>query len=123
MNHPNALAANNSSSFKYKSSILGEPDADGILIKKSKNAIPLKHSSNFWRPLEIPLINCKVYAELNLTKICVMSDDDDNNDTAFKITNTKLYVAIVTLSTEDNETMKQSNSRFKRSVGISTIQN
>ena len=52
-----------------------------------------------------------------------MSDDDDNNDTAFKITNTKLYIAIVTLSTEDNETMKQSNSRFKRSVGISTIQN
>ena len=109
MNHPNDLAANNSSSFKYKSSILGEPDADGILIKKSKNAVPLKNSSNFWRPLEIPLINCKVYAELNLTKICVMSDDDDNNDTAFKITNTKLYVAIVTLSTEDNETMKQSN--------------
>ena len=123
MNHPNDLAANNSSSFKYKSSILGEPDADGILIKKSKNAVPLKNSSNFWRPLEIPLINCKVYAELNLTKICVMSDDDDNNDTAFKITNTKLYIAIVTLSTEDNETMKQSNSRFKRSVGISTIQN
>ena len=34
----------------------------------------------------MPLINCKIYLELNWTKSCVMSDD---SDTAFKITNTK----------------------------------
>ena len=29
-------------------------------------------------------------------------DEDNNDDTTFNITNTKLYVPIVTLSTEDN---------------------
>ena len=38
-------------------------------------------------------------------------------DTTFKITNTKLYVPIVTLSTKDNEKLaKQLNVGFKRSV-------
>ena len=49
----------NSSSFKYKSSIIGNTEAD-----RTKNgvkiAVPLKYLSNFWRSLEIPLINCKV---------------------------------------------------------------
>ena len=39
---------------------------------------------------------------------------DDNNNTTFKITNTKLYVPIVTLSTEDN--VKQLNEVFERSI-------
>ena len=46
----------------------------------------------------MPLINCKIHYELNWTKNCVASDNDD--ETAFKITNTKLYVPIVTLSTK-----------------------
>ena len=47
----------------------------------------------------MPLINCKIHLELNWTKDCVMSAIAD---TTFKITNTKLYVPIVTLSSKDN---------------------
>ena len=55
--------------------------------------------SNFWRSLEMPVINCKIYLELNRSKDCVISTIAD---TTFKTTNTKLYVAIVTLSSKDN---------------------
>ena len=61
--------------------------ADDGVFKDLKIAVPLKDLSNFWRSLEIPLINCKIHLELNWTKDCVMLTIDD---TAFKITNTKL---------------------------------
>ena len=63
-------------------------------------AAPLKYLSNFWRSLEMALINCKIHLELNWTKNCVMSDNDD--EPTFEITNTKLYIPTVTLSTKDN---------------------
>ena len=62
-----------------------------------KMAVPLKYLRNFWRSLEMLLINCKIHFELNWTKDCVMSTIAD---TKFKITNTKLYVPIVTLSSK-----------------------
>ena len=88
----------NSISFKYKSSILGNPAADGIL-RNVKIVVSLRYLSNFWRSLEMPLFNCKVYLELNWNKNCVMSNIA--GETTFKITNTKLYVPTVTLSTKD----------------------
>ena len=53
------LTANNSSSFKYKSNFSGNTDADGANRKKEgvKIVVPLKYLSNFWRSLEMPLIN------------------------------------------------------------------
>ena len=56
------MTADNSSSFKYKSNFIGDTDADGANTEKGgvKIVIPLKGLSNFWRSLEIPLINCKV---------------------------------------------------------------
>ena len=43
--------------------------------------------------------------------------DGNDRETTFKITSTKLYVPIVTLSTKDNVNLtKQLNERFKRSV-------
>ena len=57
------LTNNNSSSFKYKSSFIGDTDADGTANRKKegvKITIPLKYLSNFWRSVKIPLINCKV---------------------------------------------------------------
>ena len=60
------LTADNSSSFKYKISLLGNPVLDGAVAKKSvKIVVPLKYLSNFFRSLEMPLINCKI--KLNLT--------------------------------------------------------
>ena len=68
------------------------------------------------------LVNCKIHLELNWTKNCVMGDNNNNNgDTTFKKTNTKLYVSIVTLLTEDNVKLtKQLNEGFKRSVYCKT---
>ena len=53
----------------------------------------------------MPLINCKIHLELNLTKNCVMSNIAEN--TTFKITNAGLYVLIVTFSTKDNVKLTQ----------------
>ena len=56
------FTADNSSSFKYKSSFIDNTVADGANRKKEgvKIAVPLKYLSNFWRSLEMSLINCKV---------------------------------------------------------------
>ena len=62
----------------------------------------------------MPLINCKIHLELNWSKDCVMSTIIA---TIFKITNTKLYVSIVTLSSKDNaKLVKLLEGRFKRPV-------
>ena len=62
----------------------------------------------------MPLINCKIHLELNWSKDCVMSTIAN---TAFKITNTKLYVPTVTLSSKDNvKLVKLLEEEFKRSV-------
>ena len=60
------LTNDNSSSFKYKSDLIGNTDADGANRKKEgvKIVVPLKYLSNFWRSLKMLLINCKV--ELSL---------------------------------------------------------
>ena len=50
----------NSESFKYKTSIKGKAPQNGDLLTNAKVVIPLKHLTNFWKSLDIPLINCKV---------------------------------------------------------------
>ena len=63
----------------------------------------------------MPLINCKIHLELNWSNNSVMCNQ--NGETKFKITNTKWYVPIVTLSTKDNVNLtKQLNEGFKRSI-------
>ena len=61
------ITNNNSPSFKHKSNFIGNTDADGANRKREniKIAVPLKYLSNFWRSLEMPLINCKVEFSLN----------------------------------------------------------
>ena len=90
-----------SSSFKYKSSFFKtlEDDDNGV-FKNVKIAVPLQYLSNFWRSLEMSLINCKNLLELNWSKDCVISAIAA---TTFKITNTKLYVPIATSSSKDNQ--------------------
>ena len=99
---------NNSSSFKYKSSFI--TDRNGVKI-----AVPLKYLSNFWRSLEMPLINCKVELSLTWDPNCVLSNLVGAY--TFTITDAKYYVPIVTLSTEDNAKLSKLLSEgFKRSV-------
>ena len=85
--NPANVTTADSSSFKYKLSFFKtlENDDNGV-FKNVKIAVPLKYLSNFWRSLEMPLINCKIHLELNWSKDCVMSTIAD---TTFKITNTK----------------------------------
>ena len=63
-----------SSSFKYKSIILGDLVASGAngALKNGKIVVPLKYLFNSFKSLEMPLINCKIHLELNWTKDCVM---------------------------------------------------
>ena len=119
--NPANVTTADSSSFKYKSSLFKPPIAthNGV-FKDVKIAVPLKYLSNFWRSLEMPLINCKIHLELNWSKDCVRSAIDD---TTFKKTNTKLYVPIVTLSSKDDVKLaKLFEKRFKRSVSWNEYQ-
>ena len=110
------LTADNSSSFKYKISLLGNPVvADNIARRSVKVVIPLKYLSNFFRSLEMPLINCKIKLNLTWKKECVLSTGD--GDTVFVINDTKIYVPIVTLLKEDNKDfIEQQNKGFQRSI-------
>ena len=72
---------------------------DNGVFKDVKIAVPPKYLSNFYRSLEMLLINCKIHFKLNWSKDCVVSTI---TDTTFETTNTKLYILIVTLSSKDN---------------------
>ena len=110
------LTADNSSSFKYKVSLLGNPVLDGNITKRSvKVVVPLKYLSNFFRSLEMPLINCKIKLNLTWKKECVLSTD--NGNAVFIINDTEMYVQVVTLSKEDNKDfIEQQNKGFQRSI-------
>ena len=73
---------------------------------------------NFWRTLEMPLINCEVNLILTWSSTCVpISTNVKNQAATFAITDTKLYVPVVTLSTqENNKFFQQSKSGFKRVI-------
>ena len=107
-----------SKSSKCKAAILGKTanHNDGkSSVKNAKIVVPLKYLSIFWRLLEMPLINCKVYLELNWIEDCILSSA--GNTAKFAITDPKLHVPIVTLSTKDSANLtKQLNKGFKRSV-------
>ena len=94
-----ALTADNSSSFKNKSGFIGNTENNGIK-NGVKVAIPLKYLSDFWRSLEMPLINCKTELSLKWYENCILSSS--GTDATSTITDTKGYVAIVTLKAEDN---------------------
>ena len=101
------MTTNNSSSFKYKSSLLGNSTADNAnkVWKNAKIMIPLKYIGNFFRSLELPLINTKLELQLNWTKDSVISDAA--GVTTLKITKTELYVPVVTLKASDNNKLNQ----------------
>ena len=112
----NDLTTNTSSSFKYKVKLLGNPLLDGNIAKRSvKVVVPLKYLSNFFRSLEMPLINCKIKLNLTWKKECVLSTGV--GDPVFLINDTKMYVPVVTLSKEDNKDfIEQENKGFQRSI-------
>ena len=88
-----------SESFKSKIKITGKtPNNDND--KDVEIMVPLKYLSNFWRTLEMPLFNCEVNLILTWSSTCVITYS--NGAGTFAITDTKLYVPVVTLSTQEN---------------------
>ena len=80
--------------------------------------VPLKYLSNFWRTLEMPLINWEFELILTWSRDCVIIYTNvDNQNPTITITETNLYVPIVTLSIQDNtKLLPQLKSGFKRTI-------
>ena len=101
-----------SESFKSKAKITGKTSDKGN-EKDVEIMLPLKYLSNFWRALEMPLTNCEVNLILTWSSTCIITDS--NGAGAFAMTDTKIYVPVVTLSTQENtKFLQQLKSGFKR---------
>ena len=109
------ISIRNSKSFDYKTEITGSLDAGEDEKEDVTIAIPLKYLGNFWRSLEIPLINCEITLILSWYKECVLvgrafrgppaaAANRLNSPTSakFEINDCKLYVPVVTLSGEND---------------------
>ena len=114
----------NGPSFKYKANLTANTEPNGAK-KGVKIAVPLKYLSNFQRPLEMPLINCKVELSwkwidncvLTTAEIGVNADATGADSATLEVTDAKLYVPVVTLSVEGNvKLIKHLNKGFKRPV-------
>ena len=127
------LTDNNSTSFKYKSGFLGTTETQIAanvnpniplahrLWRSVQIIVPLKYISSFFRSLEMPFINTKLYIQLNYSKNSAISSGSgvgNNDSSTFKITKTELYVPVVTLNTEDNlnKLSQLLNTEFKGTV-------
>ena len=80
-----------SESFKSKRKITVKTPENGN-TKDVEIIVPLKYLSNFWRTLEMPLINCEVNLILTWSPTCVISSA--TGETKFKITETRLYLRL-----------------------------
>ena len=134
-NNYNANPITNSESFKYKTSITGKisnanqenyENTEQGNIKTRENldiVVLLKHLSNLLRTLDMSLINCEINLVLTWYENCVLTDiitqaANPHADPAIPaITDTKLYLPVVTLSIEDdNKFLEQLKSIFKRTT-------
>ena len=109
--------ANAADSFNFKAKITSQTDDDGE-INNVEIMVPLRYSSNLWRTLEMLLINCEVNLTWTWSTNCVIVYTNNSNQGATsKITETSLYVPVVTLSVQDNaKLLSQLKSGFKRTV-------
>ena len=100
----------NSKSFKAKIKITGKtPDDDNE--KDVEIMVPLKYLSNFWRTLQMPLINCQINLILTWSSTCVITNSNGAGTFAINV------VTVVTLSTQENtKLLQQLKSGFKRVI-------
>ena len=128
------ISVRGSKSFDYKTKIVGSLAAGELEKDDAEIAIPLKYLGNFWRSLDILLINCEITLVLSWYKECVLvgkalrnAPDAQPNppiatiesptDARFEITDCELYVPVVTLSSEnDNKLLEQLKSGFRRLI-------
>ena len=102
-----------SESFKSKIKITGNTPAGGN-TKDVEIIVPLKYLSNIWRNLEMSLTDFEINLILTWSSTCVITNS--TGEGRFRITETKRYVPVITLSTQDNaKLLQQLKSGFKRS--------
>ena len=112
----------NSISFRFKEKITGQTGNNGT--KDVEIMFPLKHLSNLWRTLQIPLINCEVSLMLSWSKKClIIAGIAADQEPTFTITDTKRYVSVVTLQTQDIvKLLKQLESNFESTIAWNKYQ-
>ena len=124
----------NSESFDYKANFMENGVTQNNLTKHDvKIVVPIKHISNFWRNLNIPLINCEIELILTWFKNCVLIDKltrdanykanpfiyeiDNPKDAIFQIIDTKSYVPVVNfLKENDIKLLEHLKLEFKRTI-------
>ena len=108
------VSNDNAPSLKYKANLIGNTENNSTKIGV-KIVAPLKYLSNFWRSLEMPLINYKVEFSLGWYEECILSSA--GTAATFTITDAKLCVPIVTLRIDNNKKLsKLLNEEFKGSL-------
>ena len=101
-------------SFNFKVKITGQTGDNRT--RNVEIMVPLKYISNFWRTLEMDLINCEITLLLSWSCV-IVSTDVANQNATFAVTDTKLYVPVVTLSQQDHaKLLAQLQSGFKRVI-------
>ena len=112
------LTDNNSDSLKFKQKITGQTGNRGA--KDVETMVLLKYLNNFWRALEMPLINCEISRQLKWSLKCIIVAGTANNQNpTFQINDSKLYVSVVTFSTQENiKPLKQLEAGFKRTIKV-----
>ena len=124
VNNEDVTNNDNAPSFKYKASLITDTEANGTK-NGVKIAVPLKYLSNFWRSLEMQLINCRVELLLIWIGNCVLTTAEISananatgaDSATLKKTDAKLYIPVVTLSAEGNTRLaKELDEGFKRPV-------
>ena len=132
--HNNKLNYNKtitSKSLKYKTKIIWKtPDDENEL--NTEAVIPLKYLSNFWKSLDLPLINYEIDFDLSWSRYCIISEIlrafeavPNPNPARYRVTsqaasvmsqinNAKVYVPVVILSINDNtKFLENINQGFK----------
>ena len=90
---------NNCASFKFKQKITGKTGNGGT--QDVEIMVPLKHLSNFWRTLEMPLINFEISLQLKWSRNrIIVTGATNNQNPTFQINDTRLYVSVATSSTQ-----------------------
>ena len=103
---------NNTNLFKVKQQIAGKTRNGGR--KDAEIMVPLKYLSNFWKTLEMYLINCETSFRLKWPRKCIIVAGTANNQNpTFQINDTKLYIAVVT---SPIKLLKQLELGFKRAI-------
>ena len=115
----NFHAANNGASVKLKQNIIGKTIDGGT--KDVEVMVSLQYLSNFLRTLKISLINCEINLNWTWSDKCVLFNY--TKATTFTITDTKIHVLLVTLSTQDNaKLLHQLKLGFKRTINWNKYQ-